>query len=177
MQRIEEQLQVCQPPGSETKADVTILMGDLNYRVNCTKVVMKSLFAQDLYEVMLAKDQLNVERKAGHLLVGMEEGKVEFAPTYRFHPGTDAYAMGKDRIPSYTDRVLFSAKDRQSLLLVNYDSNNLVKFSDHRPVFAQFLCQFTATLKPVVEHGITVTAIAKQEPAFGQARSAACHIF
>ena len=30
-------------------------------------------------------------------------------------------------------------RDYDFLQLINYDSNNLIKFSDHRPVFAEFI--------------------------------------
>jgi hypothetical protein len=48
--------------------------------------------------------------------------------------------MGKDeyktqRNPAWTDRIIYRGK---GLELLNYDSNNFVKLSDHRPVFAQF---------------------------------------
>jgi phosphatidylinositol-bisphosphatase len=34
-------------------------------------------------------DQLNLERKEGRAFVGFEEGVINFAPTYKYQPGTD----------------------------------------------------------------------------------------
>ena len=156
---------------------MTILSGDLNYRVDCPKPMLKSLLQQNMYNVIQTKDQLNVAKKSGRILLGMLEGPLNFAPTYRFHVGSDSYAMGKNRIPSYTDRIFYKSRAEDTLQLIGYDSNNLVKFSDHRPVFAQFLCQFRADLKPVTTHAQTLQTITENEPSFGTTRSAACFLF
>ena len=44
-------------------------------------------------------------------------------------------------MPSWTDRILYRSNMGQ-LVQVNYDCNNLVKVSDHRPVFAQYVLAF-----------------------------------
>jgi len=54
-----------------------------------------------------------------------------FAPTFKIKPHKDIY--NNKRNPAWTDRIIYSG---ESLELFNYDSNNLVKSSDHRPVFA-----------------------------------------
>lgn len=76
------------------------------------------------------------------IFYNFQEGNIEyFAPTFKITPGSDKF--GNKRVPSWTDRIIYrtsQSKDEQDCLtLVNYDSNNLIKFSDHRPVFAQFL--------------------------------------
>ena len=47
-----------------------------------------------------------------------------------------------ERIPGWTDRIVFKNKPDSDLVLVNYDCGVDVFGSDHRPVFAQFLCDF-----------------------------------
>jgi hypothetical protein len=53
--------------------------------------------------------------------------------------------LKKQRTPSWTDRILFGSRklnEVNNLTLENYDSNNMVKLGDHRPVFGQFLFTF-----------------------------------
>jgi hypothetical protein len=47
------------------------------------------------------------------------------------------FKVKKDRIPSWTDRILFGSRGLSTnfLELANYDCNNLVTLGDHRPVF------------------------------------------
>ena len=70
---------------------------------------------------------------------GYSEGKINFAPTFKIEKGTDIYS--KKRSSAWTDRVIYRSNQR-ILKQFNYDSNNLVKLSDHRPVFAQFMLKF-----------------------------------
>ena len=65
------------------------------------------------------------------------EGKITFAPTYRFDLGTDVYdSSRKKRVPAYTDRILWKASAR--IKQYNYASVPSVRFSDHKPVIAYF---------------------------------------
>lgn len=68
-----------------------------------------------------------------------------FAPTFKLIPGTNTLNMNH-RTPGWTDRIFYRSRNLgysddhgDVLTLVNYDSNNLVTMSDHRPVFAQFI--------------------------------------
>ena len=58
-----------------------------------------------------------------------------FAPTFKIKPENDIYSPKRN--PAWTDRILYKG-DAKVVQLMNYDSNNLLKMSDHRPVFAQF---------------------------------------
>ena len=69
---------------------------------------------------------------------GYQEGVISFAPTFKLKTsieddGFQDYKLS--RMPSWTDRIIYRSNDGQ-LIQVNYDSNNLIKTSDHRPVFA-----------------------------------------
>ena len=58
-------------------------------------------------------------------------------PTYKFDKGTNVYDTSKkQRVPAWCDRILWKRhpKIKQQLLRSLPD----IKFSDHRPVFAQF---------------------------------------
>jgi len=117
-------------------ADAIIWIGDLNYRINGTIGAVLFTIKRNMYEVLLDNDQLNIERKIGRLGDHMQEGPIHFAPTYKLKQGTDMYNASA-RIPSWTDRVLFASRS-DYLTQKSYDSNNLLKHSDHRPVFSQF---------------------------------------
>jgi len=90
-------------------------------------------------------DQLLIEKRIERIGFGFREGNISFAPTFKFRlkdteeDGFQDYKL--KRMPSWTDRILYRSNDGQ-LIQVNYDANNLLKISDHRPVFAQFVLAF-----------------------------------
>jgi hypothetical protein len=86
-----------------------------------------------MWEVLAQNDQFNIERKIKRVATGYNEGPINFAPTFKLKKGTDLYNLRRES--SWTDRIIFRSTQR-ILKLVNYDSNNLVRISDHRPVFA-----------------------------------------
>jgi len=139
----------------------------------------KYLLEEGLYEVLLKNDQLTQIMKEENSMKGLEEGKILFAPTYRYVPGTDKFNDKEGRIPSYTDRILFRAKEDNVLRLVAYDSNTELKLSDHKPVFAQFLCKFKVQDEPEISisNEEALDKIKKAETMFGKTKSAACYIF
>lgn len=104
------------PPSTpETAAtarfDRVIVMGDMNYRLDgCTRAEADALVAANDLRALLAKDQLTAERRAGRVFPGFTEAPIAFRPTYKLDAGTDVYDSGeKQRIPAWTDRVLFKA--------------------------------------------------------------------
>lgn len=96
-----------------------------------------------MYEVLLDNDQLNIERKIGRIAQIFKEGEILFPPTYKLLKHDDAY--NTSRIPSWTDRILYYSKIDDALKQYSYDANNLLKISDHRPVFSQFEYHFEFT--------------------------------
>ncbi|KAF4663576.1 inositol [Perkinsus chesapeaki] len=70
------------------------------------------------------------------------EAPVLFPPTYKFDIGTNTYdTSAKQRIPSWTDRILWRSdadNHRGQVTCHVYDSVSAVKSSDHRPVYARF---------------------------------------
>ncbi|XP_018650134.1 putative type IV inositol 5-phosphatase [Schistosoma mansoni] len=68
-----------------------------------------------------------------------DEGRIRFPPTYKFDLNSDVYdSSEKQRVPSYTDRILFMSKKKGNLICLDYNSINTIRSSDHRPVFALF---------------------------------------
>ena len=90
-------------------------------------------------------DQLLTEMNRGRVFAGYREGKLDFDPTYKFDVGTSSYdSSSKQRIPAWTDRVLYSASSEKAaakLQLREYGCCAGVLESDHKPVFARFAAQ------------------------------------
>ncbi len=115
-------------------------MGDFNYRINGVAGAIMTAMENNMYEVLQFNDQLFIEKKINRLPEQMREGVVEFAPTYKLLPNRDVYFL-KKRVPGWTDRIFYFSP-KGTLTQKSYDSNNTIKFSDHRPVFAQFEWKF-----------------------------------
>ena len=122
--------------------DLVIFSGDLNYRINMEiKDIQKHIKNND-YETLLEKDQLY------HSLIKKEldlddffEGHITFMPTYKFIDGTNEYDF-EDRVPGWTDRILYRANNLNDVIQCKYSSIRDVVLSDHKPVYAIFKINF-----------------------------------
>ncbi|KAG0480374.1 hypothetical protein HPP92_011232 [Vanilla planifolia] len=153
--------------------DQAVWFGDLNYRVMLGYEETRALVEDNEWESLLEKDQLNIEKQAGRVFTGWKEGKIYFAPTYKYTYNSDDYAGEKLKSkrsverrherysnwnlthgvillklsmkPVLCDRILWCGDGIEQL---QYDRGEL-KFSDHRPVFAVFKAQVeTFEIKP-----------------------------
>ncbi|CAN6471300.1 unnamed protein product [Victoria cruziana] len=115
-------------------------LGDLNYRLAYGCEDTHELLERKDWDALLEKDQLRIEQKAGRVFKGWEEGRIYFAPTYKYLANSDRYAVktarskDKRRTPAWCDRILWKGKGIHQLTYVRGES----KFSDHRPVHALF---------------------------------------
>jgi phosphatidylinositol-bisphosphatase len=126
------------PVEAHKRFDHVFWMGDLNYRINGNRELVDALLKLDMQEVLIANDQLNIERHLGNVFVDFVEAPVKFLPTYKFDTGWDRYdSSRKKRIPSWTDRILF--KPSPNLVLTSYTSVATIRTSDHRPVVGTFV--------------------------------------
>ncbi len=69
------------------------------------------------------------------------EGKIEFAPTYKYDIGTTIYDTSeKKRCPAWTDRILYKPPANSAFGCVDLEMYNRCELfvSDHRPVKAVF---------------------------------------
>lgn len=142
---------ISSPNGSATdvttRFDCVFWMGDLNFRIEVYKGkqavedIVKYIEEQEHknFEDLLSGDQLTKLITEGNIFQGFQEGRINFRPTYKYDIGESSFdTSSKNRIPSYTDRVLFRARKKNSITCTFYDSPASVKISDHRPVFAIF---------------------------------------
>ncbi|KAI9144862.1 Endonuclease/exonuclease/phosphatase [Paraphysoderma sedebokerense] len=119
-----------------THFDYVFWFGDLNYRIDGTRRLVDKCINEKRMEVLLANDQLRVEKAKGNAFTGYQEHDINFLPTYKFkvsaenpkskppHSSTrerlkmrnkvgiapapsSGYAINPPRIPSFTDRILY----------------------------------------------------------------------
>ncbi|KAI8019205.1 Type I inositol polyphosphate 5-phosphatase 5 [Camellia lanceoleosa] len=120
--------------------DRAIWFGDLNYRVSLSYEETRLLLEGNDWESLLERDQLNMEREAGRVFNRWNEGRIFFAPTYKYSHNSDSYAgetvksKKKRRTPAWCDRILWHGRGIEQLSYIRGES----RFSDHRPVCAVF---------------------------------------
>ncbi|XP_030551047.1 type I inositol polyphosphate 5-phosphatase 10 isoform X2 [Rhodamnia argentea] len=143
---------ICRVPNSRipTKIlehDRVIWLGDLNYRISLSYPETKRLMDWNEWDALLDKEQLKIEREAGRVFKGWKEGKISFAPTYKFSYNSDAYAgenvksKDKRRTPAWCDRILWHGNGIRQMFYLRGDS----RFSDHRPVCSEFFVDVVVT--------------------------------
>lgn len=116
--------------------EMVVLNGDLNYRIDQRREVVESSIQAGNLAYLLDYDQLHREMRGNHAfrLRTFAEAPINFAPTYKYDPGTDEYdSSDKRRIPAWCDRVLFTKSPR--IVPLNYRRYE-INVSDHRPVSA-----------------------------------------
>ncbi|KMT08821.1 hypothetical protein BVRB_6g135450 [Beta vulgaris subsp. vulgaris] len=120
--------------------DRVLWFGDLNYRVSLPYEEARLLLEDNDWDTLLEKDQLKIERAGGRVFCGWKEGRVMFAPTYKYTQNSDMYAgetaksKKKRRTPAWCDRILWHGQGIEQLHYARGES----RFSDHRPVCAVF---------------------------------------
>ncbi|CAA0829782.1 DNAse I-like superfamily protein [Striga hermonthica] len=131
------------PPDKILDHDSIIWFGDLNYRLACIGDDTYKLLERNDWQALLKKDELKIEQKAGRVFKGWEEGKIYFAPTYKYLTNSDNYIIqiptpkNKRRTPAWCDRILWKGKGVNQMCYARGES----KFSDHRPVYSVFSVQ------------------------------------
>ncbi|XP_019459503.1 PREDICTED: type I inositol polyphosphate 5-phosphatase 5-like isoform X2 [Lupinus angustifolius] len=129
-----------QAPEKIVDHDGIIWLGDLNYRVSLSYDETRVLLEDNEWDALLEKDQLNIERDAGRVFNGFKEGRILFAPTYKYSHNSDSYAgettksKRKRRTPAWCDRILWRGNGIEQFSYIRGES----RFSDHRPVCAVF---------------------------------------
>ena len=144
--------------------DQVFFCGDLNYRIELPREYTESLVRQafninctpfqinqddkHVNELRL-HDQLMAQIASKRAFVGFREGKLNFPPTFKFDKcdmdggqPQNYDTSNKQRVPSWTDRILFYSKAKNDIKVLSYESVALTRHtSDHRPVFGRFMCR------------------------------------
>lgn len=121
--------------------DHVVWFGDLNYRINLPNDRCRYLLERGAFDELLLLDQLGLEMaERGGPFAGFKEERILFYPTYKFDKGTSSYDTSeKQRVPSWTDRVLYKSKTEARSL--NYNSVMDIMLSDHKPVYSTLQCK------------------------------------
>ncbi|ORY72560.1 SacI homology domain-domain-containing protein [Leucosporidium creatinivorum] len=115
--------------------DNVVWAADTNYRISLPNEEVRRLAQEDDYAALLAADQLGTVMRTRGVFAGYYEAPVLFRPTYKYDNFSDQYDTSeKQRIPAWTDRILYSGKDMD----VNRYQRAELMASDHRPVYAIF---------------------------------------
>ncbi|GAX15477.1 inositol polyphosphate 5-phosphatase INPP5B/F [Fistulifera solaris] len=136
--------------------DRIFFCGDLNYRIDLPREIVEHTVRKErengkldstALQKLLRHDQLKAVMAEGLAFPGFAEGKISFEPTFKYDKGTQDFDTSpKQRIPAWTDRVLFKPKGTR---VTAYDSVPRASHSDHRPVFASFrVSRTTSEFKP-----------------------------
>ncbi|KAJ6976954.1 type IV inositol polyphosphate 5-phosphatase 9-like isoform X1 [Populus alba x Populus x berolinensis] len=124
--------------------DQVVWLGDLNYRIYLPDTKTRYLVQKKEWNILLKKDQLKAELMEGHVFQGWNEGKIEFAPTYKYYKNSQVYygcdqkrKGEKKRAPAWCDRIIWSGKGLKQKQYSRGES----RLSDHRPVRAIFTAE------------------------------------
>lgn len=91
------------------------------------------------YEELLQHDELKRLRDEALVFKNFQEGRIKFLPTYKYDIGTDNFDTSKkNRIPSYTDRILFRSRHKNGISCLLYQSAFQIRDSDHKPVYGLY---------------------------------------
>ncbi|MCP9266142.1 hypothetical protein DINM_021625 [Dirofilaria immitis] len=131
---------------------VIFWFGDLNFRLRNRERVdaldsqnKKQEDINDSYfDQLLIDDELTLERLKGNVFEGFSEAYINFPPTHKFVLGTNDYVS--NRIPSYTDRILYYAKEPSRIKPEKYDCLWEENASDHKPVYGFYYACFGTTV-------------------------------
>lgn len=116
--------------------DFAFVLGDLNFRIALENRKTKYLIEVGDLEKLQQFDQLTMEKEKYKLDKIIYEGVLNFNPTYKYDKNTDDYDTSeKERVPSWTDRVLYSSKGYCEQIFYRRAE---LKISDHRPVLSAF---------------------------------------
>ncbi|XP_026037368.1 synaptojanin-1 isoform X6 [Astatotilapia calliptera] len=175
--------------------DYVFWCGDFNYRISLPNEEVKDLIKQQNWDALTAGDQLLDQKNAGLVFRGFIEGKLDFAPTYKYDLFSEDYDTSeKCRTPAWTDRILWKRrkwnfdKTAQEMNIVaaassSRDSDDDVeqtwspgtlkyygraelKTSDHRPVVAVIDVDILE-VDPEARHQVYKDVIARQGPPDG----------
>ncbi|XP_034405259.1 synaptojanin-1 isoform X2 [Cyclopterus lumpus] len=175
--------------------DYVFWCGDFNYRIGLPNEEVKELIKQQNWDALTAGDQLVDQKNAGLVFRGFIEGKLDFAPTYKYDLFSEDYDTSeKCRTPAWTDRILWKrrkwnfnkAAEEMNVVgaastsgdndddpdnpwspgTLKYYGRAELKTSDHRPVVS-IIDVDILEVDPEARHQVYKEVIAQQGPPDG----------
>ena len=89
------------------------------------------------FSSLLQFDQFSKYQKENNIINELDEAKIKFSPTYKYHIGSNIYDYEK-RIPSWCDRIFFKKYSNTTPLAYN---KCLLTISDHQPIYGLYKIQ------------------------------------
>eukprot|EP00966_Prymnesium_polylepis_P272578 6297335-Prymnesium_polylepis.1 len=129
-------------PEAPLDHDLCVMLGDFNFRLEAVgrDEVLAALRAGRKSALLEDHDELRISESSGDFssaLAQFNEGQVEFSPTYKYDNGTSTFdSSKKQRVPAWTDRVLWASTDTGSVGLALYTAVPDIVASDHKPIAA-----------------------------------------
>ncbi|CAK83132.1 unnamed protein product (macronuclear) [Paramecium tetraurelia] len=113
-------------------SDYTLLMGDMNFRLNSNQATTLDLIEQQ------KQAEQSYEAKAKYPLQEYQEACITFLPTYKLNANHTYQTKKQEQIPSYCDRIFIKTNEQALIKQLFYKS--IERFdSDHLPVTAMFI--------------------------------------
>jgi hypothetical protein len=118
--------------------DYWFFLGDSNFRIEMDYDGVINLIEKNELKYILKNDQFTKYRHQELDFNVINEGIIEFNPTYKFVKGTNNYDEEKKtiRVPSWTDRIFYPNKN--GIKNIMYNSIPDLLLSDHKPVVGVF---------------------------------------
>lgn len=138
-----------------SKLDYKFLIGDLNFRMNCSNAQARELIeyyqnavssqnqqqADDVLKSLFAYDEFSQFKRNSEYLNFYGEGPVTFLPTYKYDVRSDSYDTSKkQRTPAWCDRIFLWADETLKVEQKFYGRKEIMD-SDHRPVVSYFVLE------------------------------------
>ncbi|ESO01361.1 hypothetical protein HELRODRAFT_82107 [Helobdella robusta] len=155
----QKQVKNNEPVDSTSLFDHVFWMGDLNSRMEIERskiggAMMSGELGLDQIEKLLEMDELKRIVSEQLAFKDFSEARIKFLPTYKFDIGTDNYdTSNKNRVPSYTDRILYRCKKKSTISCLHYDSVGTFMQSDHKPVYGVYEAELRPGLDDVMFSG------------------------
>merc|ERR1711976_452365 len=89
------------------------------------------------WDELLQHDQLTKEMNNKKVFVGFTALQPHFPPTYKFQIGSHYYSVKRRKVPSWCDRILYSAAPGMPVDVITHKSIPKVTTSDHSPIYAE----------------------------------------
>ena len=120
--------------------EMWFIFGDLNFRIDSEYETVISNINEGKISNLLKNDQF-LSNKNANIFSLINEGNIEFNPTYKYKKESNDYYYknNKIRIPSWCDRIFYKKYNEENMIILKqYNCIQTINYSDHKPVFGVF---------------------------------------
>jgi len=115
--------------------EIFFIFGDLNFRLDLDNNSVRRMIENKQLDTLVVYDQFIKTRNVNFNLNCLEEGNLNFNPTYKYNFGSNEYDSKAKRIPSWCDRIFY--KKTKLIKQICYNRSEYT-YSDHKPVYSIF---------------------------------------